>query len=334
LLGLLESKVIELARKSESTWSRGEVTIVFDDSIFKQWLKNEKTGTFYDRYFSGQMKSTVYGFRLSLCGISIADTFYPSHFKISQKSDCTKEVSNKLLDELHEFLWKISQKENVSYPNLFVSADNGFDSELLLDKCTELSKKMPIVPICVPKKTNLLEIDGVSSSVSKVIEDRFIRQEAEYLRTYEGKGVPIPPFTLRVNAIYSKYKKKFVFLFFRLNGSKKVSVIYTTDLNIKSKTLRRRWFQRTLIEQFFRLLKDTLKIQQSKNVDKNGFERKICIFIFKAIHCHSFRNYCRKKFRLLKGWAFTRIRQRITFDGIEKELLASLVFDENTFCME
>ncbi|TAF31269.1 MAG: hypothetical protein EAZ67_13125 [Cytophagales bacterium] len=37
-------------------------------------------------------------------------------------------------------------------------------------------------------------------------------------------------------------------LAFRLNGSNKVSVIYSTSQTIFAKTLRRHWFQRTYID--------------------------------------------------------------------------------------
>ena len=46
----------ELAKKSESSWSRAAVSLVIDDSIFKQWLTHGKidpaTSEYFDRYFS------------------------------------------------------------------------------------------------------------------------------------------------------------------------------------------------------------------------------------------------------------------------------------------
>ncbi len=71
----------DLAKKSESSWSRAAVSLVIDDSIFKQWLTDGKTDSataeYFARYFSGQSKSVVYGFRITLCGLAIDDTFYP-----------------------------------------------------------------------------------------------------------------------------------------------------------------------------------------------------------------------------------------------------------------
>jgi hypothetical protein len=95
-------------------------------------------------------------------------------------------------------------------------------------------------------------------------------------------------------------------IFFRLNGSKKVSTVYCTDLNISAKTLRRRWFQRTQIEQFFRMMKDTLKIQHSKSTDKDTFTKKLVTFLFKATFAYRFRNFARKH-KGLKKVAFSKL---------------------------
>ena len=268
LQGVLRDKVVELAQKSDSTWSRSDVTIVFDDSIFKQWLKDEEIGKYFAKYFSGQTKSTVYGFRVTLIGLSLGDTFYPYHMRLTSKTDNTTAVACEMLEDMHEFLWRIGQEKNVEFPNLFVSADNGFDSAELLEKCDKLSEKLPIIPICVPKRTNKMEVLGQTMSISQAIDEGFIELEK---KATGDKDKNEEPYILRLRVILSKYGREVTMLFFRLNGSSKVSVIYTTDLNIKAKTLRRRWFQRTLIEQFFRLLKDTLKIQQAKCTEKVGF---------------------------------------------------------------
>ena len=84
-------KIVELSNKSQSTWSRAEVTIVIDDSIFKQWLKNMPIGGEFAKFFSGQTHSTVYGFRVTLLGVSIGDEFYPLYFYLSSKKEKTKE---------------------------------------------------------------------------------------------------------------------------------------------------------------------------------------------------------------------------------------------------
>jgi hypothetical protein len=329
LLGLVGRQIAELASKSESTWSRAEVTVVFDDSIFKQWLKDEPVGEYFAKYFSGQFNGSVYGLRITLCGLSIGDTFYPTHVHLSHKNEDTKEVGRKLLKKLHGELHRWSLNYALEYPNLFVSADSGFDCVELLDLCAELSKVLPITPICVPKKNHLFQSGSFSGSFQLFIEQGYLPAEAAYLEKCQKEGRRPEPFLMRVRGVYTSKDREVVLLVFRLNGSKKVSLIYSTDLNAKSKTLRRRWFQRTLIEQFFRLLKDTLKIQQSKVTDHLGFLRKLWVWVFKAIHCQLFRNYCRRHFRLLKGWSFGRLRLRITAHRIESCFLEALLADSN-----
>ena len=76
---------------------------------------------------------------------------------------------------------------------------------------------------------------------------------------------------------------------------KKVSVIYSPDLKIKAKTLRRRWFQRTHIEQFFRLMKHSLKIQDSKSENQSEFLKKFALIGIKAMSWMQVRDIVRKK---------------------------------------
>ncbi len=280
---------------------------------------------YFAKYFSGQVKTTVYGLRITLCGICIEDTFYPTSFHLSHKGEDTKEVGRKLLKKLHNSLNEWGLEHGVTYPNLYLSADSGFDCVELLDLCKDLSEVLPIQPICVPTRTHLFRTEGFSSSFKKLIEERFEPEEEAYLEKCRKEKTRPAPFLLRVRGVYHSKGREVVLLIFRLNGSKKVSLVYSTDLDAKSKTLRRRWFQRTLIEQFFRLLKDTLKIQQGKTTDHVQFQRKLWVWLFKATQCQMFRNYCRRHFRALKGWAFTRLRQRITFEGIKKQLLLEIL---------
>jgi hypothetical protein len=117
LLGLVERQVAELASKSDSTWSRAEVTVVFDDSIFKQWLKGEPIGEHFAKFYSGQVNGTVYGLRITLCGLCIGDTFYPTHVHLSHKSEDTKEVGRQLLSKLHGLLHQWGLSYGLDYPN-------------------------------------------------------------------------------------------------------------------------------------------------------------------------------------------------------------------------
>ena len=325
LLRLTEERLAEVASKSEATWSRHEVTMVFDDSIFKQWLEDEPIGEHFAKYFSGQTNCAVYGLRITLCGLCIGDVFYPTHLHLSHKGEDTKAVGRRLLAKLHGELYRWSLNYGLDYPNLYLSADSGFDCPELLGLCDELSKILPVVPICVPRKNHLFEKDGFSGSFQQFIEQVYLPAEEKYLEECREQGKQPESFLMRIRGRYANKDREVTLVIFRLNGSKKVSLIYSTDLNAKSKTLRRRWFQRTLIEQLFRMLKDTLKIQQSKVTDHIEFLRKLWVWLFKALHCQLFRNYCRRNFRLLKGWAFTRLRQRITYRGIESEFLEALV---------
>ena len=72
---------------------------------------------------------------------------------------------------------------------------------------------------------------------------------------------------------------------FRFNGSNKVTIIFCYAANIHAKTMRRRFFQRTQIEQFFRMVKHTLHIEQSTSTDSKSFIKKkdsnIVIFLNK-----------------------------------------------------
>ena len=94
---IFTEKIVQLAKQSDSSWSRKEVTIVIDGSIFKQWLKNMPHGEYFSKFFSGQTHSAVYGFRVTLIGIALGDEFYPLYFQRSAKKESTKEVAFNLL---------------------------------------------------------------------------------------------------------------------------------------------------------------------------------------------------------------------------------------------
>jgi hypothetical protein len=309
----LKRALEKLMGKSGSTWSRASPVIVIDDSIFRQWLGSMKGGEHFGRY------------RVTLCGLSIGDTFYPAALRLTTKKDDTKQVACDLLAEAHLLISEVSDAEGMRVGKLYLSVDNGFESDLLRQKCEKLSQKVPIFPVFVPKSNSTISVCGIEMKVGEAAK-AFEDMDKKHLEQQSEAGSEKPdPFVLRIHAHVKKINAEAVMLFFRLKGSKKVSVIYTTDTNIKAKTLRRRWFQRTHIEQFFRIMKDTIKIQQSTNTDKDGFERKLFIGVFKALHCQLFRNHCRKISKLFRKWGFARLRQRITHEGIEKEWFEHIV---------
>jgi hypothetical protein len=321
----LKEVLADLMVKSGSTWSRASPVVVIDDSVFRQWLSDAKCQECFGRYFSGQTKSTVNGFCVTLCGLAIGDTFYPASLRLTTKKDDTKQVACELLAATHALVCGVAQAHKAMAGTLYLSVDNGFESPQLLEKCAELSKKMSIFPIFVPKSNARISVCGREMKVSEAAEG-FDELEKQYLQEQAAAGNKAPePFVLRIHAHVKKIDAQVVMLFFRLKGSKKISTVYTTDRNIKAKTLRRRWFQRTHIEQFFRIIKDTVKIQQSTCSDEKGFKRKLFIAIFKALHCQLFRNYCRKLSGLFKKWGFVRLRQRIIHEGIEKNWFAQVV---------
>lgn len=329
LSGVLREALRDLGRKSDSSWSRAEPTVVVDDSVFKQWLKEAGPGDYFAKFFSGQTKCGVYGFRVTLCGMSINGTFYPASLCLTSKGQDTKQVACDLVGRLHTLLVEVAAQTGVHFPNLYLSVDNGFEGPELLERCELLSQALPIIPIFVPKRNASMTINGMKMKVSEIMGAGFEEQEKEYLEGCKKEGSAPEPFALRRRAWCAKLQTEVVLLLFRLNGSRKISAVYTTDLDIKTKTLRRRWFQRTQIEQFFRIIKDTLKIQQAKNTNKEGFERKLYIFVFKALQCQLFRDYCRRAFRSMKRWGFVRIRQQIIFDSIEQDWFYSLILDND-----
>ena len=180
----------------------------------------------------------------------------------------------------------------------------------------------------MPKKSHIILIDNKKCKISDYITQNFLIAEQEHLE--QEKHLPKTektPFKLRIRANYQAFDNKdVVFLFFRLNGSKKVSCIYSTDINIFSKTLRRHWFQRTYIEQFFRLLKHTLQIAQVTTGSKNDFELKIYRFFFIALHAQKLVTFFRRRQPKYRHVGFQVIQRQLACDedffGLLQKLLA------------
>jgi hypothetical protein len=234
------------------------------------------------------------------------------YFTLTKKADNTRKIACDLLSQAHKDITLMCKKENFTLPNLFLSVDSGFHGVELLNLCATFTTTiLPITLVCVPKNNHIIEIQATKDTpefkgkLPEFIDKHFKIAEAKF---YEDPHNKDQHFTMRLKINYVSVDTELIILIFRFQKSQKVSVIYTTDLNIKAKTLRHRWFQRTHIEQFFRLLKDTLKIQLSKSTDKNGFVKKFCIKLFQALHVQLFRNYCRRKFRYFRKMAFPKIR--------------------------
>ena|GEM_PF-3485871 len=310
----------ELAKKSESSWSRAEVTVVIDDSIFKQWLKNMPRGAEYAKFFSGQVHKSVYGFRVSLVGVAIGKNFYPLYFEIVPKGKCTKKTALDLLKKVHQLFIQVAEKERVSYPNLFLSVDSGFTDEDLIAYC----KEHHIGFIGVPKRNNVFKIGRYKMNLKKYIEKIFEKKEKVHQQKYEAQAKTPPPFLMRKKVYFQALNREVILVFFRLNGSGKVTVIFSLNFNTTAKTLRRRFFQRTKIELFFRFLKDTLKIQTSPSRNLESFEKKLSLFILKALVCKAFEKFCHQHYTRLRKYPFTRLRRHIIYQGVDKSPLESL----------
>lgn len=112
--------------------------------------------------------------------------------------------------------------------------------------------------------------------------DRFLEEE----RPSEA-----PVFPLQKRAVGNTLGEV-VLIFFRLNNSTNVSVIVTDQVTILAKILRRRWFQRTDSEQFFRFSKHILNIQSNKSTNASEFDRKVSLNFLKVLVCQVFTAFC------------------------------------------
>lgn len=325
---LFRQEFTKLLAQSESSHSRAEITIVGDDSVFKQWLKNVENDPFYGKFFSGQFQKSVYGYCVSLVGVVLHDTFYPLSFSLVPKSQA-KTAENKGekperkkslihlekgIKEVQQYLIQLSKDSKKELPTLYLSIDSGFNDKDLLDFC----EKLEIIGICVAKGNEILSYKDKKMNFKELVDSVFLEAEKAF---YKDKANENKPFPLRLRVYYQKLKKWVTILIFRFNGSKKLTVIFSYDKNIFAKTLRRHFFQRTQIEQFFRMVKHTLGISQSKSVDYKSFIKKVAIFFLKAIFAFAFRDYCRKHFRRFKTFSFYKLRINILHHNADKSML-------------
>ncbi len=319
----IRERLLDIGVKGLSTWSRLHPCYVIDASIFKMWL-TEADNEFYNKFFSGQTKRTQYGYKINLGGIAIDGTFYPLIFKVTSKKDTDAEVAQTILKEMHQITLGMEKEYNLTFGQWYLSVDSGYSDINLLNYA---DKELKIIPICVPAKNHIFEINNQKTNLRQYTEEHFIPQEQEY---YMENGSDAEPFTIRIRAFYKSKNSWVTLLIFRLKGSKKVSAIYTTNLDIKAKTLRRNWFQRTHIEQFFRFCKHTLEFAASTYKNLDGFLRKIRLFFLKALFCNVVRN----EFRKLKGMksiTFGNIRSHVTTYRIGEDWLINLINMQEPF---
>jgi len=335
---IFESQVAEavqkMSQKDRSAWSKELVTLVLDDSIFRQWLQSQNPEAdfegFYGCFFSGQYKATVYGFKVLSLGLSIKGVLYPLYFEFVKKvpkdapagepkPETAIQAAEKLVKRWGAFKAKL-QAKGIELPHLHLSCDSGYSHKELAEVC----EKNDLSYISVPKKSHYFEINGKKIKLSDWIEKVYL--VAEEAQQAPEKALPKEQktaFTLRERAIYGAQNQEVTLLAFRLNGSEKVSVIYSTDKHIFGKTLRRHWFQRTYIEQFFKTLKHVLQISEARVRTKSDFESKLFRFAFLALQVQKLVRFLRKKIKDFAKKGFIALQRILNSDPDFLDLLQS-----------
>lgn len=326
-------KIQELSKKHKSCLSRELITVVLDESVFKQWLNSfnlgENENSFFGCFFSGQTKSTVFGFKNSCIGLVIDGIYYPLYFEYIKKGKKLKEEkygetikkAMKLIDRFSTFRETFEQN-GIDLGILNLTVDSGFDDKYFITHCDE--RKLNYIGSL--KKSNIFEIAGKKIKLNEWIKEIFLPLEEKY--NEEQKNLPKEkqkPFEYRFKGFYSSKNREVTFLAFRLNGSRNVSVIYCSSKNIKAKTLRRHWFQRTYIEQFFKTIKHVLKIQESRTNNKDKFTFKLLRFSFIAFHVQKLVRIMQKKIKTFKNKGFISIQRIMRNDEEIKDLLQSIL---------
>lgn len=313
---ILIDELVKRCGKHRSSWSREVVTAVLDDSIFKQWISNQEGLASYEkcygRFFSGQYHKTVMGCKMLCFGLSIDGGFYPLYFSYCPKGEKAREIAVKLLNKWQLFWKKMRREYEIILPFIPLSCDNGYSHKSIEAAC--LGARLHY--ISVPKKSHLFEIGGKKWKLKNYIE--------QVILPLEKKSLSLIP--IRVRAYYKALGKEVVLLFFRLKGSGKISVIYSTNLDIHAKTLRRHWFQRTYIEQFFKTLKHVLKIQNSITRTKIQFDLKLWRFSFSALEMQLLIRYIWKRspFFKEKRFSFQILQRYLALDDRLLALIRSL----------
>jgi len=295
---------------------------VIDGSIFKQWLTGEEFCKYFGKYYSGQYKSAVYGFNLLLCGMVIGEIFYPLHFQLRKKEEKDVEIARKILKRVRTKLEALATAQSVALPTLYLSVDSGFRSKELIG----YSESSGIIYIGVPKVGHIVFEKGNRLKIKDLKSEFELREKAEKKKT----GGLAKPFVWRIRVDYQCIDRAVTLLLFRLAGSKKVSVIFSSDLDIKAKTMRRHWFERTKIELLFRMSKHDFKIQQTTVRNRLGFMKKLAFALVKSVYVQVFTQQIKKSSPLFKRLGFAGIRQKLIFGQIGKEWLDEIISD--TFC--
>jgi hypothetical protein len=239
---------------------------------------------------------------------------------VAKSQDFAAAVSCRLLNRLGDF-WQKSRKKYPDLPKkLFLSVDNGYNKPEIL----ECSTQNELTLLCVPKKTELFEREGLKQSLQKWIDLEYLEREIAHSDASKDRGSVSKPFTWRVKAQYTAQAIPVTLLFFRLNRSDKVSVIYcpdTHDPTIFAKTMRHHWFDRTQIEQFFRTVKHILKIQEAKIQFFFEMDIKIGRFFGLALDAQIFTKQIRKTCKKLRKVGFKQLIKHFIFNMKPLEII-------------
>ncbi len=108
----------------------------------------------------------------------------------------------------------------------------------------------------------------------------------------------------------------------------------TTKVELTGKTIRKRWFQRTYIEQFFRFSKHTLNIQKTKSTNVEEFDQNVSINFMKVFVCQMFKLYCRKQSKMCQKWSFEKIQKHLIYDRVEQTFLENILSNYDNLLQE
>jgi hypothetical protein len=273
---------------------------------------------------SNEDKKAIKLLRISLKALNISIKDLKNKAKSSKPSKKIPEktaIAVKLMQKVGVFIENLRKK----YPemaDLNFSCDNGYSHKALLDAAPDCH----LTYISVPKKGHYFTINGEKMTLSDYIETVYKPAET----TYEVSQKALPtgkkrPFTMRIRGHYDALACDVTILIFRLLNSKKVTAIYTPNKNIFAKTLRRHWFARTQIEQFFKMLKHCMQIAETRPREKHGFEYKMLRFAFIALQIKQFIRILRKKRLLPPKAALGTLRVMLATHPFIREILHSLL---------
>ena len=194
----VSKEMIELSQKDSSIWSKELVTVVLDDSIFRQWLEQglvkQGLDEYYGKYFSGQFGTAVYGYKVVTLGVCINGILYPLYFDFAKKGEKSTSpnsiknpdraivVAQKLVKKWGSLVENI-KKQGIKLPDIHMSCDSGYNDIVLAQICEDNH----LIYISVPKKSHCIEIEGKKSKLSELVEKEFIPLEKQHQQQQQSR---------------------------------------------------------------------------------------------------------------------------------------------------